>query len=72
MSYIDRNIYGAAKSVDRQELLNLIREKQKINPDQTVVISADKDVRYKKVMQVMDLLQQSQVRRIGLLAVPKR
>ena len=39
-------------------------------PDQPVVISADKSVRYEKVMNVMSVLQSAQVQRIGLLAKP--
>jgi biopolymer transport protein TolR len=35
------------------------------------VIAADRAVRYEAVLEVMDLLQQNQVRRVGLLARPK-
>ena len=41
-------------------------------PDQPVVISADKSVRYEKVMNVMSVLQAAQVKKIGLLATPSR
>jgi biopolymer transport protein TolR len=34
------------------------------------VISADKDVRYSAVLEVMDMLQQNQVKKVGLLAKP--
>lgn len=40
------------------------------NPDQPVVISADKSVRYEEVMNAMSALQAAQVSRIGLLATP--
>ena len=40
--------------------------KQAKKPDQPVVISADKDVKYEAVIQVMDLLQQNQVKKVGL------
>ena len=36
-----------------------------------MVIAADKDVRYEAVLEVMDMLQQNQVRRMGLLAKPR-
>jgi biopolymer transport protein TolR len=39
--------------------------------DQPVVISADKSVRYEKVMQVMDRLQRMGVARVGLLVKPQ-
>ena len=59
------------RRVSRKELIGEIRQKQKKNPDQAVVISADKDVRYESVLEVMDMLQQNQVRRVGLLAKPR-
>ena len=57
--------------VTRNQLLAAVREKQKRNRDQAVVISADKDVRYESVLEVMDMLQQNQVRKVGLLAKPR-
>jgi biopolymer transport protein TolR len=39
--------------------------------EQSVVIAADKDVRYEEVINVMDVLQQQQVKKVGLLARPK-
>ena len=59
------------RKVTRNELLDAIRQKQKQNPEQAVVIAADKDVRYEAVLEVMDMLQQNQVRKIGLLAKPR-
>ena len=59
------------RKVARDELLAAIREKQKQNPEQAVVIAADKDVRYEAVLEVMDMLQRSQVRKVGLLAKPR-
>jgi biopolymer transport protein TolR len=57
--------------VSRDELVSAIRQKQQQNPEQAVVIAADKDVRYEAVLEVMDMLQQNQVRKIGLLAKPR-
>jgi biopolymer transport protein TolR len=59
------------RKITRNELLAAIREKQQKNPDQAVVIAADKDVRYEAVLEVMDMLQQNQVRKVGLLAKPR-
>jgi len=59
------------RRVSRNDLLAAIRQKQKQNPDQAVVISADKDVRYEAVLEVMDMLQQNHVRKVGLLAKPR-
>ena len=59
------------RRVTRNQLIAAIRQKQKQSPDQAVVIAADKDVRYEQVLEVMDLLQQNQVRKVGLLAKPR-
>jgi biopolymer transport protein TolR len=40
---------------------------QLANSERPVVIAADKDVRYEAVMKVMDELQRSSVKRVGLL-----
>jgi biopolymer transport protein TolR len=49
----------------------VIKQIQGQNKDQPVVIAADKNVRYEEVMLVMDILQQHQVKKVGLLARPK-
>jgi biopolymer transport protein TolR len=67
----DRARTAEESKVTRTALIQAIREKQKQNPEQAVVIAADKDVRYEAVLEVMDMLQQNQVRRVGLLAKPR-
>ncbi len=71
LSLTDRDISSAERPVNRDELVRLVRSKQAKKPDQPVVISADKDVKYEVVIQVMDLLQQNRVKRVGLLAKPR-
>jgi len=72
LSYIDRDLSNAERPLrDRDELVKVIKSKQARKPNQPVVISADKDVRYEAVIQVMDLLQQNRVKRVGLLAKPR-
>ena len=66
----DRARSSEESKVTRNDLLAAIRQKQKQNPEQAVVIAADKDVRYEAVLQVMDELQKQQVRRVGLLVKP--
>ena len=63
---------GAAdeRRVAKGELGKLIRERQQANPEQPVLIAADKSVRYEAVLNVMDELQKQQVRRVGLLVKP--
>jgi biopolymer transport protein TolR len=67
----DRAKGGSERRVERNELLQEIKQKQQRNADQAVVISADKDVRYEAVLEVMDMLQQNQVTKVGLLAKPR-
>jgi biopolymer transport protein TolR len=67
----DRATAGVDQKVTRDDLLRAIREKQAQNPEQAVVIAADKDVRYEAVLEVMDMLQQNQVRKVGLLVKPR-
>jgi biopolymer transport protein TolR len=63
---------GAAdeRRVAKGELGKLIRERQQANPEQPVLIAADKSVRYEAVLNVMDELQKEQVKRVGLLVKP--
>jgi biopolymer transport protein TolR len=58
------------RRVARGELAKLVRERQQANPDQPVLIAADRNVRYEAVLQVMDELQRERVRRVGLLVKP--
>ncbi len=67
----DRAQGPAETKVTRSDLVKAIREKQKAHPEQAVVIAADKDVRYEAVLEVMDTLQQHQVKKVGLLAKPR-
>ncbi|MBI5658257.1 MAG: protein TolR [Nitrosomonadales bacterium] len=64
----DRSGSGKEQNVSRGELVALLKQKQAKNADQPVVISADKNVRYEEVIAVMDILQQQQIRKVGLLA----
>jgi biopolymer transport protein TolR len=67
---VDRNRSSDELRVDRQRLLDAVRQAQRDNPDQAVVIAGDKSVRYEEVLVVLDLLQRSGVKRVGLLAKP--
>ena len=67
----DRSQPGEEVRMDRARLIEAIRAKQKNKPDQAVVIAADKSVRYEAVLNVMDMLQQNQVSKVGLLAKPR-
>ncbi|MEW5887758.1 MAG: protein TolR [Pseudomonadota bacterium] len=66
----DRSRGDASQAMTRSELARAIVAAQQKNPQQAVVIAADKSVRYEAVLNVMDELQKSQVARIGLLVQP--
>ncbi|MBI2311900.1 MAG: protein TolR [Betaproteobacteria bacterium] len=67
----DRSVDGKEAQVTKTELIRIIKQKQSARPDQAVVIAADRNVRYEEVMNVLDVLQQEQVRKVGLLAKPR-
>jgi biopolymer transport protein TolR len=70
LAFVDRNSSGTEERVDRKQLLELVRAAQRVHPEQAVVIAGDRKVRYEEVLGVLDLLQQGQVKRVGLLARP--
>ena len=70
LAFVDRSKAPDELRVTRQRLLELVREAQRANPQQAVVIAGDRNVRYEEVLHVLDLLQRSQVKRVGLLARP--
>jgi biopolymer transport protein TolR len=67
----DRSVAGGERKISREELVEAIKRKQAVNTEQPVVIAGDKSVRYEEVINVMDILQQQQVKKVGLLARPK-
>ncbi|AEJ00128.1 protein TolR [Nitrosomonas sp. Is79A3] len=67
----DRAKSAVEQKVDRNQLIEAIKQKQAQNAEQPVVIAADKNVRYEEVIKVMDILQQNQVQKVGLLAQQK-
>ncbi len=62
---------GEERRVARADLARVIRERQAKNPQQPVLIAADKDVRYEAVLQVMDDLRAQGVERVGLQVKPQ-
>ena len=60
---------GAERGVSQAELVSALKAIKARNPDQAVVISADKDVRYEAVLKVMDELQRQNFK-VGLMVKP--
>jgi biopolymer transport protein TolR len=70
LAVVDRNKSPEEVRVTRSQLVDFVRGAQSAHPDQAVVIAGDRAVRYEEVINVLDLLQKSQVKRVGLLARP--
>ena len=66
----DKTLDLDGKTMERGELLLVVRQKTEANPEQSVVIAADKNVKYEDVVSVMDLLKQNKVEKVGLLLKP--
>jgi biopolymer transport protein TolR len=67
VALIDRSKGSDEVPLERGELAAKIRAAQQANPDQGVLIAADKTVRYEAVLDVMDALQKQKIAKIGLL-----
>jgi biopolymer transport protein TolR len=70
LAVVDRNKSSEEVRIDRAQLVDIVRQAQSQNAEQAVVIAGDRAVRYEEVIGILDLLQKSQVRRVGLLARP--
>ncbi len=57
------------RGVSQAELVTALKAIKQRNPNQSVVISADKDVRYEAVLKVMDELQRQSFK-VGLMVKP--
>ncbi|MDD4912546.1 MAG: protein TolR [Sideroxydans sp.] len=71
LSFRDHSKGGSAVAVSREDLVLMLKRVLEKNHDQSVVISADKKVRYEEVVNVMDMLQQQDIKKIGLLTKVK-
>ncbi len=67
----DHSRGGKESRVSREELVAILKTRQGIQAEQAVVISADKNVRYEEVVNVMDVLQQQHIKKVGLLTQAK-
>ncbi|MBI5430407.1 MAG: protein TolR [Nitrosomonadales bacterium] len=67
----DHSRGGKESRVSRAELIAILKGRKGEFAEQSVVISADKSVRYEEVISVMDVLQQQQIKKVGLLTQAK-
>ncbi|WP_454722401.1 MULTISPECIES: protein TolR [Cupriavidus] len=59
------------RKVDKDGLLAFVHQRQDENPDQPVVIAADRAVKYESVLDVMSVLKADGVKRVGLMVKSK-
>jgi biopolymer transport protein TolR len=66
----DGNTELNGKTMQRDELLSVVKVQLSKSPERSVVIAADKSVKYEDVIGVMDLLKTNKVDKVGLLLKP--
>ncbi|WP_423198129.1 protein TolR [Cupriavidus sp. H19C3] len=59
------------RKLDKPGLLGFVHQRQNENPDQPVVIAADRSVKYEAVLDVMSILKADGVKRVGLMVKSK-
>jgi biopolymer transport protein ExbD len=71
---VDKNgdIFLNMKKVDLIELQQLMVDKRNENPDLSVVVRGDSAVAYQRVINVLDILQQANVTKVGLATEPNK
>jgi biopolymer transport protein TolR len=63
---------AAPLRMSRSDLVARVRDRQAKNPEQAVVIAADRSVRYEEVIAVLDALQRAGIHKVGLLLRPQQ
>ena len=71
LTVLDPAAGSTEQPIERGNLVALLKANQQRHPDQPVVIAAERSVRYEEVLNLMDLLRQADVKRVGLLAKPR-
>lgn len=66
------NIFLNMKQVDLVELQQLMVQKREVDPDVSVVVRGDSAVPYQRVINVLDILQQANVTKVGLATEPAK
>lgn len=66
----DGNIELEGKAMQRDAMLAEVKTQLSKSPERSVVIAADKNVKYEDVIGVMDVLKTNNVDKVGLLLKP--
>ena len=64
-------LYLNKQEVDYGSLHGLLVDLRTADPDLTVIVRGDAKTKYERIVHVMDMLQQNQVKKVGLLAKPR-
>jgi biopolymer transport protein ExbD len=67
---VDGAITINMKPINREELPSKIRDLFETRADKTLFLHADKDLKYKEVVSVLDVLEGNGVERVGLVPNP--
>ena len=59
------------RKLDKRGLIDFVHQRQNENPDQPVVIAANRSVKYEAVLDVMSVLKADGVKRVGLMVKSK-
>ena len=70
LTLTDRATKGPPERVSKGDLVARVLAKQQPGQEQPVVIAADGKATYQDVLDILDLLQRSGVKKVGLLARP--
>lgn len=71
LAWRDHAQNGQESTIVLGDLVALLKTRQAQQTELAVVISADKNVRYEEVINVMDTLQQQHIKKVGLLTKVK-
>ena len=66
----DNSIEIDGETIQRGQLLSQVKTQVQKEPQRAVVVAADESVKYGKVIEVMDMLKQAKVEKVGLLFKP--
>lgn len=66
----DGNIELEGKTMQRDTMLAAVKAQLNQSPERSVVIAADKNVKYEDVISVMDVLKTNKIDKVGLLLKP--
>ena len=68
----DNTLTVNQKELDDTALVEMLEKLAKLNPNQLVIVRADRSVPYERMLRVLDLCRQAGINEIGFGSVPKK